>query len=185
MATPERVFLDFSVNNGPARRVVFKLFTDTAPKSAENFAKLCEGVTINGKHQQYKGNGSHRLIKDFMIQFGDLQFYNPQQKHPRVGTGSASVFGAKFEDQDLTGKFDRPYVLANANSGPNTNGSQAFITFEACPWLNYNPVRRTGYQIIGEVVEGQEVIADLNNVRCDRSDWPLQPVQIVDSGILE
>ncbi|KAF7773307.1 hypothetical protein Agabi119p4_5474 [Agaricus bisporus var. burnettii] len=126
-----RVFLDFAVDSTPYGRVIFELFTDTAPKTCENFRALCtgeEGLSAGGHPLYYKGSPMHRSIKGFMIQGGDFT--------KRNGTGGYSIYGGTFADEDLQRPLDSPALLCMANKGPDTNGSQFFITLQECPHLN-------------------------------------------------
>jgi peptidylprolyl isomerase len=129
-----------------------------APKACENFMKLAE-------KKYYDGIIFHRIIKDFMIQGGD-----PQGN----GTGGASVWGKPFEDEFSSSiKFDRPGLLAMANSGPHTNGSQFFITTVETPWLNNR------HTIFGEVTKGYDVVEKLEKTPTDRMDRPKAPQKIL------
>jgi peptidyl-prolyl cis-trans isomerase A (cyclophilin A) len=147
--------------------VVVRLFPDHAPKTVRNFVELAEGsrewtnpVTRNSSQARlYDGTIFHRVIPDFMIQGGDP-----------LGTGTGGP-GYKFGDEfhpDLS--FDRPYLLAMANAGPGTNGSQFFITTAATPWLNNK------HTIFGEVVEGASVIDEISRVQTSRGDRPVTDV---------
>src|SRR5947199_5989466 len=150
--------------------IVIRLFPDHAPKTVRNFVELAEGgrewtdpntgqVTTQ---KLYDGTIFHRVIPDFMIQGGDP-----------LGSGRGGP-GYKFADEihpDL--RFDRPYLLAMANSGPNTNGSQFFITVAPTPWLNGK------HTIFGEVVSGQDVVDAISKVPRDDQDKPLSPVKII------
>lgn len=122
-AVRSRVFMDISIGGLPSGRLVFELFNDIAPKTAENFRALCAGdmgVGKNtGKPLTYKGMVFHRVVKDFMIQGGDFTNAN--------GTGGESIYGGTFEDETFELKHDRPYLLSMANRGKDTNGSQFFI----------------------------------------------------------
>jgi peptidyl-prolyl cis-trans isomerase A (cyclophilin A) len=151
-------------NRGP---VVVRLYPDHAPKTVRNFVELAEGTRewTNPKTRQtgevrlYDGTIFHRVIPDFMIQGGDP-----------LGTGTGGP-GYKFADEihpDLV--FDRPYLLAMANAGPGTNGSQFFITVGATPWLNGK------HTIFGEVVEGSNVVDEISRVQTGRGDRPVQDV---------
>jgi len=150
-------------------RVVVRLFPDHAPKTVRNFVELAEGGKqwtdprtgrpTTGK--LYDGTVFHRVIPDFMIQGGDP-----------LGSGLGGP-GYKFADEihpDL--RFDRPYLLAMANSGPGTNGSQFFITVAPTPWLNGK------HTIFGEVIEGVDVIGLISRVKTGSQDRPVDDVTI-------
>ena len=138
--------------------IEIKLKVDLAPKACENFIKLAE-------KGYYNGLIFHRVIKGFMIQGGDPT---------GTGSGGVSIWGKAFEDE-LTpvAKFDAPGILAMANSGPNTNGSQFFITCSKTPWLN---MRHT---IFGEVVSGLEVVQKIENTPVNTEDRPIAEQKII------
>jgi len=155
--------------------IVVRLFPDHAPKTVRNFVELAEGGrqwTDPGTGQAttgklYDGTIFHRVIPDFMIQGGDP-----------LGTGRGGP-GYKFGDEihpDLA--FDRPYLLAMANAGPGTNGSQFFITTVPTPWLNRK------HTIFGEVIEGQEVVDQISHTQTDGRDRPVKDV-VLDSVVIE
>ena len=140
-------------------------FADSAPKTVRNFVGLAEGSLVpnpeTGEKKYYDGTIFHRVIPDFMIQGGDPQ-----------GTGMGGP-GYQFEDEiDPKRTFDKPGILAMANSGPNTNGSQFFITVAPTPWLNGN------HTIFGEVVDdkSQAVVNDITAVERDEQDRPNEDV---------
>jgi peptidyl-prolyl cis-trans isomerase A (cyclophilin A) len=150
--------------------IVCRLFENEAPKTVANFRGLATGTkawtdptTGRLKHTPlYSGTTFHRVIPDFMIQGGDP-----------TGTGNGSP-GYKFEDEiDQNVKFDRPGILAMANSGPNTNGCQFFITVAPAEHLNGN------YSVFGQVVSGQEVADAISKVPRDSADKPNEPVKII------
>lgn len=123
------VFFDISIGTRPIGRVKIELFRDIVPRTAENFRQLCTGeFRVNNKPTGFKGNAFHRVIKGFMIQGGDIVQGN--------GSGSISIYGDRFEDELLSTKHDTPGLLSMANSGPNTNGCQFFITCAKCEWLD-------------------------------------------------
>jgi len=144
--------------------IVIKLFPDAAPKTCENFVGLV-------KKGYYNGTIFHRVIKGFMIQGGDPT---------GTGRGGQSLWGGKFEDEVTPEvKFDKPGLLAMANAGPNTNGSQFFITVAATPWLNMK------HTIFGEVVEGYDVVKKIENTATGPGDRPIQEQKIINASISE
>lgn len=134
-----------------------ELYPDKAPKAVENFLKLAE------KHY-YDGTVFHRVIKAFMIQGGD-----PQGN----GTGGQSIWGKSFQDEFSPSlKFDQPGLLAMANRGPNTNGSQFFITTAPAPWLNQK------HTIFGKVISGYDVVKKIE-MTPTQNDRPVTPQKIL------
>ncbi len=170
-----KVFFDISIGGEAAGRIVFELFADAAPKTAENFRALCtgeKGTGLSGKPLSYKGSSFHRIIPQFMCQGGDFTNGN--------GTGGESIYGAKFPDETFAGKAGvhaGPGILSMANAGPNTNGSQFFICTVETPWLNGKHV------VFGQVVEGFDVVKKMETVG-SRSGGTSQPVVVSDSGQL-
>ncbi len=149
--------------------VVVRLFPDHAPKTVRNFVELAEGgrewtdprTRKTGTAKLYDGTIFHRVIPDFMIQGGDP-----------LGTGTGGP-GYKFGDEihpDLA--FNRPYLLAMANAGPGTNGSQFFITVVPTPWLTG---KHTNF---GEVIEGADIVQAISQAKTDRRDRPAQDVAL-------
>ena len=138
--------------------IEIKLMPEAAPKACENFRALVE-------KGYYNGLIFHRVIKDFMIQGGDPT---------GTGRGGSSTWGKPFEDEFKKGvAFDRKGILAMANSGPSTNGSQFFITTVPTPWLN---MRHT---IFGEVVSGYDVVEKIENTPVGAGDKPVTEQKII------
>ncbi|KIP10976.1 hypothetical protein PHLGIDRAFT_100241 [Phlebiopsis gigantea 11061_1 CR5-6] len=170
-----RVFFDVAVDSAPAGRVIFELYNDTVPKTAENFRALCTGEKglseLSDRPLYYKNSIIHRSIKDFMIQGGDFT--------KRNGSGGESIYGGMFPDEDLTRPLDAGGLLCMANRGPNTNGSQFFVTLRPCPHLNGKHV------VFGRVVRGyEEVIRKIAEVPVDEKDRPSVPVTVANCGEL-
>jgi peptidylprolyl isomerase len=173
--TNPNVFFDMTIGGEAAGRITFELYADAVPKTAENFRALCtgeKGEGKSGKPLHYKGSSFHRVISDFMCQGGDFTAGN--------GTGGESIYGMKFEDESFAGKagsHDTPGLLSMANAGPNTNGSQFFITTVLTPWLDGKHV------VFGKVTEGLDVVRAIEAVG-SRSGSTAQPVAIADCGEL-
>lgn len=149
--------------------ITCSLFEKEAPKTVENFVGLAEGTKewtdpktgAKVKKRFYDGLIFHRVIPKFMIQGGDPE-----------GTGRGGP-GYRFEDEFSPAlKFDKPGRLAMANAGPNTNGSQFFITSVPTPWLDNK------HTIFGQVIAGQDVVGAIEAAKKDRSDKPLTPIVI-------
>jgi peptidylprolyl isomerase len=139
-----------------------KLMPDVAPKACENFIGLAQ-------KGYYDGVVFHRIIKGFMIQGGDPT---------GTGTGGESLWGDEFDDEvSASVKFDRKGLLAMANRGPGTNGSQFFITTAPAPWLNGK------HTIFGEVISGYDVVQKLEDVNTDPSDKPESEQKIVKAKV--
>jgi len=144
--------------------IAFELFEDVAPLACENF-------TTHIKNGYYDGVLFHRIIADFMIQGGDPT---------GSGRGGESIWGKPFKDECVsTHTFNRPGLLAMANAGPGTNGSQFFITTAATPWLNMK------HTIFGEVVAGMETVKSLESVQKGPGDRPVEDQKIIRGEAIE
>ena len=149
------MFVVLETNQGA---IEIKLMPEVAPKACENFTKLAE-------KGYYNGLIFHRVIKGFMIQGGDPT---------GTGRGGESVWGKPFSDEtDQKVQFDSPGLLAMANAGPNTNGSQFFITTAKAAWLNGK------HTIFGKVISGYDVVEKIENTATGRNDRPKSEQKII------
>ncbi len=143
--------------------ITIRLFTEEAPETTDNFLKLVDSGFYNGLH-------FHRVIEQFMIQGGCPNSKDPMSRS--AGTGGPG-WKIPCEKSALNMLHDRPGILSMANSGPNTGGSQFFLTTVATPWLNGN------HAVFGEVVDGMDIVKNIEACRKLPGDKPAQPQQMV------
>ena len=155
------VYLDIEYL-GNRSRIIINLENNIVPHTCKNFYELC-------KNKKYVNCKFHRIIKDFMIQGGDIINND--------GTGSISIYGEKFQDENFKLKHKRG-CISMANSGPNTNGCQFFIVTKDTEWLDGKHV------VFGQVVKGMDLIEFMENIETNNDDKPQNDVIIVDCGIL-
>ncbi|KAF9512882.1 hypothetical protein BS47DRAFT_1372664 [Hydnum rufescens UP504] len=161
------VFMDINIGETPAGRLKMELFSDVTPKY-ENFRQLCTGEhRVNSRPVGYKNATFHR-VRDFMVQGGD--FLNGD------GTGSFSIYGDKFPDENFEKKHSGPGLLSMANSGPNTNGCQFFITTATCDFLDGKHV------VFGRVIDGLLTLRKVENVPTGPNNRPKLVVKITECG---
>lgn len=170
-----RVYMEIEIGGKSAGTIIFELFANIVPRTAENFRQLCTGEAgrskVSGKMLQFQGSAFHRIIDGFMAQGGDFTKGN--------GTGGESIYGEKFADENFKAKHTEKYLLSSANAGRNTNGSQFFITFEKTKWLDGKHV------VFGRVERGQAVVEAMQRVQKDKEDKPKQLVKIKKCGAMK
>uniref|UniRef100_A0ABK0LKY4 Peptidyl-prolyl cis-trans isomerase E n=1 Tax=Rattus norvegicus TaxID=10116 RepID=A0ABK0LKY4_RAT len=158
-----QVYMDIKIGNKPAGRIQMLLRSDVVPMTAENFRCLC----THEKGFGFKGSSFHRIIPQFMCQGGDFTNHN--------GTGGKSIYGKKFDDENFILKHTGPGLLSMANSGPNTNGSQFFLTCDKTDWLDGKHV------VFGEITDGLDVLRQIE-AQGSKDGKPKQKVIIADCG---
>merc|ERR1712232_117736 len=175
MGTMSKVFFQMSIGGQDAGKIVFELYTDTVPKTCENFKCLCtgeKGMGKSGKQLHYKGSAFHRIIPGFMCQDGDFTTGD--------GRGGESIYGGKFNDENFAGKAGKHTgfgCLSMANAGPNTNGSQFFICTAETSWLDGKHV------VFGKLISGDDFLRAMEAVG-SQSGATSSPVVIADCGQL-
>nr|NP_001381134.1 peptidyl-prolyl cis-trans isomerase D [Nasonia vitripennis] len=167
------VFLDVAIAGEKIGRIVIELYKDKVPKTVENFRALCtgeKGIGRNGKPLHYKGSYFHKVVPLSMIQGGDIVNFD--------GSSGESIYGPRFEDEDLKLPHNEEGLLSMVNEGkPNTNSSQFVITLAPCPQLNNTNV------VFGKVIKGIGLVKEFKELPLD-NDKPIEKVSIFDCGEL-
>ncbi|KAG6779644.1 peptidyl-prolyl cis-trans isomerase CYP21-1-like [Populus alba x Populus x berolinensis] len=166
-----RVYLDVDIDEQRQGRIVIGLYGNVVSKTAENFRALCtgeKGKGASGKPLHYKGTPFHRIISGFMIQGGDIVYGD--------GKGSDSIYGSIFPDENFKIKHSHAGVVSMVNSGPNSNGSQFFISTIKTSWLDGEHV------VFGKVIQGMDTVYAIEGGAGTYSGKPRKKVIIADSG---
>jgi len=165
-----KVFFDISIGDVPVGKIKIELRNDIVPQTSMNFVELCNAHKNPARygHKGYKGCMFHRIIPGFICQGGDFAFGN--------GTGGISIFGDDFEDENFILKHNEAGLLSMANCGPNTNGSQFFITLRATPHLDGKHV------VFGKIIEGLPILKKMEEVGT-KGGKPSKKVVIVNCGV--
>jgi len=159
------VFIDISINGINANKVIIELFEDTVPKTVKNFMAFIQGKP----HSGYLGSLFHRIIPGFMIQGGDFERGD--------GSGGWSIYGKTFKDENFELEHNEAGLLSMANSGPDTNGSQFFITLDQTQWLNKKHV------VFGKVIKGMNIIRVIESYGTE-DGTPTATIRINKCGII-
>jgi peptidyl-prolyl isomerase H (cyclophilin H) len=167
-----RVFFDLTIGGRPIGRVTIELASDRCPRTCENFRQLCTGeFRPRGVAIGYRDTPFHRIIPGFIVQGGDAD--------KRDGSGSISIYGHTFEDEASAFGCSEPGIVAMANSGPNTNGCQFFITLDDVSEIDGK------YVAFGKVIDGMFVIRQVENVPLrPNTEIPSIAIQISQCGEL-
>ncbi|CAN1307652.1 Peptidyl-prolyl cis-trans isomerase CYP21-1 [Linum perenne] len=167
-----RVYLDIDIDEQRLGRIVIGLYGQVVPKTVENFRALCTGEkgrsTTSGKPLHYKGTSFHRIVSGFVIQGGDIVHGN--------GKGTDSIYGGTFPDENFEIKHSHAGVVSMANSGPDSNGSQFFITTIKSSWLDGDHV------VFGKVIQGMDYVYAIEGGAGAYSGKPRKKVVIADCG---
>lgn len=163
------VFFEFATQRKKLGKIEIELFEDRAPRTVANFIAFVTGDNEDG--YSYKKCNVHRVIPGFVIQTGD--FTNGD------GSGGTSIYGRYFEDETFEIKHTKPGLLSMANAGPNTNGSQFFITLDTTPWLDGKHV------VFGQVISGMDVARKIESYGTtdDQGGKPRETIKIVNCGL--
>ena len=162
------VYMDVSIDGSEARRITMGLYGDVVPKTVENFRALCTGE--KGKPLHFEGTSFHRILPGFMAQGGDFESGD--------GKGGTSIYGKTFSDENFQFSHIEPGLLSMANSGPDTNGSQFFITTAPSDFLDGKHV------VFGKVIEGMEVLKAMEACGTKKTGAVIKPVKITACGEL-
>ncbi|KAL4495122.1 hypothetical protein ABPG72_007229 [Tetrahymena utriculariae] len=158
-------FFEIEIDGKSVGMIVFRLYDKVTPKTARNFRELCTGQKGFG----YKGIPFHRISKNFVIQGGDIT--------NRDGSGGKSIYGESFKDENFKLSHNKPGILSMANYGPNTNGSQFFITLNVCEGLDKLHV------VFGEVIKGMEVVKEIEKIET-YGEKPMVRCAIKNCGVI-
>jgi peptidyl-prolyl cis-trans isomerase B (cyclophilin B) len=163
-------YFDIKIGDENVGRIIFQLFDEEVPKTCRNFRYLSSYGIFNKNNPSYENTKFHRVIKDFMLQGGDITRGD--------GSGGYSIYGEHFDDENFNLTHNQPGMLSMANAGPNTNSSQFFITTKKTPWLDNKHV------VFGIITSGFDIVKKIEEIETDEKDRPLKEVEIIKCGLL-
>ena len=163
-------YFDINIGDTYLGKIVFQLFDDEVPITCKNFRYLCSHGVLDKSKPSYQDTIFHRVIKDFMVQGGDITKGD--------GTGGYSIYGEKFNDENFNLTHNQPGMLSMANSGPNTNNSQLFITIKKTPWLDNKHV------VFGIIISGFDIIKKIESYETNDTDKPKDDIIIKKCGLI-
>lgn len=166
-----KVYFDVDIDGQRAGRIVIGLYGQVVPKTVENFRSLCTGEKGRSNHGQalhFKGTPFHRIVSGFVIQGGDITYGD--------GRGSDSIYGGTFSDENFIVKHSHAGIVSMVNSGPDSNGSQFFITCVKASWLDGEHVA------FGMVLQGMDTVYAIEGGAGTYNGKPRKKAIIVDSG---
>lgn len=175
------VYLDISIGQEKIGRIVLQLYSDLAPKATENFLNLCNGYQLDGKTIGLQNTVFHKVLKNFVIQGGDVAYKYNAEDYPAqsLGSGTVSTINNQlpFEDENLTEEIDSPFKLCMSNdSTKDANGSQFFIS-------TYSQSHLSGkHTVFGKVLHGKSVVREVEKVNTGSDNIPVEPVVITACG---
>ena len=163
-------YFDIKMDNEDIGRITFQLFDEEVPITCKNFRYLCSLGLFKKEKPSYQDTHFHRVIKDFMIQGGDITRGD--------GTGGYSIYGEHFADENFNLTHNQPGMLSMANAGPDSNNSQFFITTKKTPWLDNKHV------VFGIIISGFEVVKKIEQIETDDNSKPLKDITISKCGLI-
>ncbi|XP_035666996.1 peptidyl-prolyl cis-trans isomerase B-like [Branchiostoma floridae] len=169
LTVTKKAWMDIEIDDEPVGRIVIGLFGDIVPATVMNFAALMKGTWKGDSSFSYKGSIFHRVVKDHVIQGGDITNWD--------GTGGKSIYGEVFPDENFLLSHKGTGWVSMANHGPDTNQSQFFITLQTARFLDKR------YVVFGKVLQGLSVVKKIAETEVDAWDRPKKLVRVLNCGV--